>query len=74
MKNELKTKKDLTKHEIYAIIIAYINENVELSLREMRSSESFEKPAWAEFQAHQLGMQKAFLKLREFIPSSDQGA
>lgn len=73
MKNELKVKKDLTKQEIYAIIIAYLDEQVDLSLREMRTNVSFSKPAWSEHQAYQLGMQKAFLKFREFVPALDQG-
>ena len=73
MRNRLKEEKDLTKHEIYDIIIEYIDSCIATSLREMRDVESFAKPAWSEFQAFQLGSQKALFKLRDFIPSSDQG-
>lgn len=74
MKNLLKEKKPLTNEEIYGIMLAYIDSLTNMSLRDMRDNASFEKPAWAEYQAYQLGFQKGLQKLREFIPSSDQGA
>ncbi len=63
----------MTKQEIYGIIVAYIDENIKTSLREMRNLDNFDKPAWSEFQAMHIGYQKAFFKLREFIPLPDQG-
>lgn len=72
MKNLLKTKKDISKQEIYDFIVAYIDDQIKTSLREMRNSDAFNKPAWSEFQAYEIGMQKAFFKLRELIPTSDQ--
>lgn len=74
MRNKLKTTEDLTKQEIYDIIRDYIDSIVDVSLREMRDNNAFDKPAWSEHQAYQLGFQKACVKLREFIPTSDQGA
>ena len=68
MAKSLKTKNDLTKEEIYDIIKEYINESVSLSLREMRDKDNFSLPAWSEYQAFQLGMQKAYQKLLDFIP------
>ncbi len=73
MKNRLKEGKPLTNEEIYGIIVAYIDATILTSTREMRDNTSFEKPAWSEYQAYQLGFQKALTKIREFIPSSDQG-
>lgn len=74
MKNRLKEGKALTNEEIYGIIVAYIDSLLSTSIREMRDNASFEKPAWSEYQAHQLGLQKGLMKLREFLPTSDQGA
>lgn len=68
MRNKLKTTKQLTKEEVYEIILDYLKECQELSIREMRRDESFSRPAWSEYQACQLGMQKAYQKIMDFIP------
>lgn len=66
-----KEKTNLTKEEIYIFILNWLNEQVSLSQRESMSSLNFDKPAWSERQAYQLGMQKAFSKVIELLP--DQG-
>lgn len=72
MINILKEKDNkLTKEEIYSFLHKWLIEQISLSQRECMSSLTFDKPAWSERQAHQLGMQKAFSKLQEVIP--DQG-
>lgn len=67
-----KDKKDLTRQEIYDTMVAYILENLDLSSRKMRDEANFMFPAWSEFQANQLGQQKALHKLLEFIQPLDQ--
>lgn len=61
----------LTKEEVYQFLSLWLNEQVALSHRETMEEESFLKPAWAEYQAYQLGMQKAYSKMLNLIP--DQG-
>lgn len=63
--------KSLTKKEVLDLIKEYLTEQVDLSRRKMLSEENFSIPSWSEFQAYQLGMQKAFIKLNDLIP--DQG-
>lgn len=73
MNNILKDKerKDLTKEDVYIFLHKWLKEQISLSQRESISELSFDKPAWSEYQAYQLGIQKAFSKLTEIIP--DQG-
>lgn len=66
--NKLKTKENLTKEEVYTIIKEYVTESVELSRRKQRDETNFTLPAWPEFQAYHLGMQKAYQKLLDFLP------
>lgn len=63
--------KKLTKDEIFREIRNYLTEQIELSRRKSIDEESFDKPSWANYQAYQLGFQKAFTKLYTLIP--DQG-
>lgn len=74
MSLNLKNKqwKEYTKDEVVSIIVEYSKEQMELSLRKMRSEEKFEKPSWSEHQAFQLGIQKAFEKLIAFIPDQEK--
>jgi len=69
MLNKLKdTKSNISKEEVYTFLLAYLKEQLELSRRESTNEDSFSKPAWSEFQAYQLGLQKAYLKLLNIIP------
>jgi hypothetical protein len=63
--------KSLTKQEVLSLIKEYLNEQIELSRRKTLSEDNFSIPSWSEFQAYQLGIQKAFSKLNDLIP--DQG-
>ena len=72
MINILKEKNNkLTKEEVYDFLHLWLKEQVSLSQRECTNSLNFDKPAWSERQAYQLGMQKAFNKMQETPP--DQG-
>lgn len=66
-----KRRKELTKKDIYDFLRQYCREEIELSNRKSTSEDSFEKPAWSEYQAYQLGIQKAFNKLLEIIPDQE---
>lgn len=60
-----------SKEEVFEQLNKYLVEQIKLTRRESESSESFNKPAWAEFQAYQLGTLKALKKVFNLIP--DQG-
>jgi hypothetical protein len=64
--------KELSKSQVLIEIKKYLGEQIELSQRKMLDESNFEKPSWSEYQAFQLGFQKAFTKLSSLIP--DQGA
>lgn len=68
----LKDKKDLTKQEIYDILMLYIHEKIDLSRRETQKEDNFSMASWSEFQAFHLGMQKAYQKLLDFIPNKKE--
>jgi hypothetical protein len=70
---DLKTDKgkSLSKAEALKEIKTYCEEQISLSQRKSLDESTFEKPAWSEYQAYQLGIQKAFNKLYNLIP--DQG-
>lgn len=63
-----KEAKEFTKEEIFEIIQIYILELKELSIRKTQDEDSFDKPSWSEYQAFQLGFQKALSKVALFIP------
>jgi hypothetical protein len=63
--------KSLSKAEAFKEIRTYLEEQISLSQRKVIDETTFDKPAWSEYQAYQLGFQKAFLKLYNLIP--DQG-
>jgi len=69
----LKEKKlsEYTKEEILNIIKQYSIEQFELSQRKTLDEESFNKPSWGEYQAFQLGFQKAMIKLINFLPDQE---
>lgn len=60
-----------TKEEILDIIKQYSIEQLELSQRKTLDEESFNKPSWSEYQAFQLGFQKAMVKLINFLPDRE---
>ena len=64
--------KNLTKSQVFFELRKYLEEQIELSRRKSLDEGTFDKPSWSEYQAYQLGIQKAFSKLYNLIP--DQGA
>lgn len=70
---DLKSKKALalTKKQVFDELRSYLNEQVDISNRKCMDEENFNKPSWSEFQAYQIGIQKAYTKLLNVIP--DQG-
>ena len=65
------TKEDiakLTKEEILLTVESYLKEQLELSMRKTRDEEAFNQASWPQYQAYHLGMQKAFIKVMEFLP------
>lgn len=62
---------EYTKEEILSIIKQYSIEQLELSQRKTLDEESFNKPSWSEYQAFQLGFQKATIKLINFLPDRE---
>lgn len=73
MSLNLKTEeaKNYTKNEVFLILHAFIEEQIELSRREMLDKDNFSKAGWSEHQAFQLGIQKAFSKIDSFIPNPE---
>jgi hypothetical protein len=63
--------KDLTKREVFILLREYLDEQIELSRRKTLTEDNFSLPSWSEFQAYQLGIQRAYFKLKDAIP--DQG-
>ena len=70
---DLKSEKGkaLTKIEAFREIRAYLEDQFDLSQRKCMDEENFKKPCWSEFQAYQIGIQKAYTKLLNVKP--DQG-
>jgi hypothetical protein len=65
--------KSLTKVEVYRELLKYFQEQTELSRRKTLDESAFSNPNWSEYQAFQLGFQKAFNKISALIPNPDQG-
>ena len=63
--------KELSKSEALREIRKYIRQQINLSTRKCYKEDNFTLPSWSEFQAYQLGIQKAYTKLLNLIP--DQG-
>lgn len=68
--NKLKSPeyKNLTKQGVINEITSYINEQLELSRRKCLSDESFSKASWPYIQAQEMGIQKALLKMLNYLP------
>lgn len=60
--------KPLTKQDIYAIIRTYIEDQIATAQRKQLAETNFDKPAWGEFQAYQIGFIKGLQKVLETIP------
>jgi len=63
--------KELSKTEVLREIRTYLEQQLRLSTRKCYDEDNFTLPSWSEFQAYQLGIQKAYTKLLTLIP--DQG-
>tara|TARA_R110001606_G_scaffold96889_1_gene214322 strand:- start:100 stop:324 length:225 start_codon:yes stop_codon:yes gene_type:complete len=63
--------KSLTKKEVLKLLKGYLEEQIELARRKSIDEDNFSLPSWSEFQAYQLGIQKALHKVNNLIP--DQG-
>ena len=68
----LKSKeyKEMSKKEVVDLLLSYLEEQRELTIREMTNN-SFELPSWSEYQAYKLGSLKTLTKVVDFLP--DQG-
>ena len=68
----LKSKeyKEMSKKEVVDLLLSYLEEQRELTIREMTNN-SFELPSWSEYQAYKLGTLKTLTKVVDFLP--DQG-
>lgn len=65
---EIKNIKDLkSKEEVLDFVQDYLKNNIMLSQRKMESEDSFDKVAWGEYQAFQLGNIKALKKLQNIL-------
>lgn len=73
MNSNLKSKEasEYSKEEVYLIIQEYIKEQIDLSRRKTLDEDAFNKASWSEYQAFQLGAQKALSKLAVFIPDPE---
>ncbi len=68
MIKSLKTDEIKTKEDVYKYLSAYLQEAIEVSCRKCRDEDNFTYPSWSEFQAYQLGMQKAYSKVLDLFP------
>ena len=68
MIKSLKTDEIKTKEEVYKYLYDYLKDSIETSNRKMVDEDNFSLPAWSEFQAYQLGMQKAYRKVLDLLP------
>jgi len=57
----------LSREDALDLVHVFIEKCLDSSYNLSSSRESFELPAWSEYQAHELGQQKAFRKLLNFI-------
>ena len=64
-------KEAKTKEDVISFINNWLNEQVDLSRRE-QIKDTFDKPAWAEYQAYQLGIQKLASKLLALLPDPEK--
>lgn len=60
-----------TKEDVLGFLSNWLTEQLELSRRE-QVKDTFDKPAWAEYQAYQLGIQKLATKLLQLLPDPEK--
>jgi len=60
-----------SKEEVLDFFKEYFKTNIELFQRKMESEDSFDKPAWGEYQAYNLGAVKALKKALAIIPDRE---
>lgn len=68
LKEAEKLKKHLTSEETCVIIRAYLEDQIATAQRKQLSETNFDKPAWGEYQAYQIGFIKGLQKVLETIP------
>jgi hypothetical protein len=68
MVKSLKTETVKSKEDVYRYLIAYLDDAIDMAARKQRDEDNFSLPAWAEFQAYQLGTIKAYQKVLDLIP------
>lgn len=75
MINPLKDKVNppFSREEVYSSLRVLIQEQIELSLRKTQDETAFNLPSWSEYQAFQLGMQKAYQKVIQLLPDPVTG-
>lgn len=64
--------KSLTKKQVFEELNKYFKEQIELSQRKSMDEDIFQSPSWSEYQAYQLGLQKAFTKVLNLIPDKGE--
>ena len=62
-------KKEVTKEQAFKLIQKFLDREKDASIRKCMDEVNFDKAAWSEFQAFQLGYQKALFKLGSFVPN-----
>lgn len=67
MIKSLKTEEIKTKEDVFKALEEYLRDAIDLSQRKCRDEANFTMPAWSEFQAYQLGMQKAYAKILDLF-------
>ena len=56
-----------TKKEVLKLLKGYLEEQIELARRKSIDEDNFSLPSWSEYQAYQLGIQKALHKVNNLI-------
>lgn len=64
-------EKNISKRETLELIKTKIRKTKELHLRNILSEDSFEKPEWSKYLAHQLGFLAALEELDNFVPDPE---
>jgi len=57
----------MESHDVLAQLTVLLNEDLTKSYADMAATSSYERPAWAEYQASKLGEQKYIRKIIELL-------
>lgn len=68
MKKKLDVWQEYSKQEVVNTIREYVKDQIALSQRKCLDDEAFSRSSWPYNQAKELGLQKAFEKILNFIP------